>query len=157
MLVAESGDALERFLKVRGIDPGDSPIVEIGRAALDFYASVPAEGVVPLEEDGDMFLYQWGRSQWSPRPDDFSVDFVRQFVVSIPDDEEPDNPEIEYFQLHCTLWMPAGPFASIANDHCWLYRPEEAAGFAARLVAHPVMVATQGHRQIAHEIAFEQV
>lgn len=157
MIVAEAKAALEGFLKPRRIDLGRSPVGDIARACLDFYAEVPAADVVPLEEDGDMFLFQWGRSRWDKRPEDFNIDFTRQFVIATADDDHPDDPEIEYFQLHCTLWLPAGPFSSIANGHIWLYRPAGAAEFLETLEAHPVMLEAGNHRQVAYEIVLDQV
>ena len=132
-------------------------MLDICRACLDFYARVRAEGIVPLDEDGDMFLFQWGRSKYDTRPQDFYVDLVRQFVAPTVDEEEPDEPCEEYYQLHCTVWMPAKPFASIENGHEWIYRPEHVAAFLAKLNNHPVVVQARHQRQTAYEISFETV
>lgn len=157
MIVAQSQTALEEFLRGRGVDLDRSSLLEICRACLAFYADVPAAGIVPLEEDGDMFLFQWGRSKYDKRPDEFSVDMVRQFVISVPDDDAPDDPEIEYFQLHCTVWMPPAPFTAIPNGHLWLMRPVEVPQFQADLERHPVLVAARGEQPTASEISLEMV
>ena len=157
MEFAESKAALERHLAAVGVDPKVSPILDVCRACLGFYAEVRADGIVPLEEDGDMFLFQWGRSKYDRRPQDFHIDLVRQFVVPMADDEEPDEPYEEYFQLHCTVWMPPEPFASIENGHEWIYRPDHAAAFLAKLSEHPALVRARHQRQTACEITFEKV
>ena len=157
MEFAESKAALERHLEAGGVDLRVSPVMEVCRACLDFYTRVRAEGIVPLEEDGDMFLFQWGRSEYDKRPQDFHVDLVRQFVAQIIDEEEPGDPYEEYFQLHCTVWMPPEPFASIENGHEWVHRPAQAAAFLARLSEHPVLVRARNQRQTAYEITFETV
>lgn len=162
MIVAESTAALEAFIACRGIDLGSSPVSDICQACLEFYAQVRAEGIVSLEEDGDMFLFQWGRSEYSKRPADFSIDLVRQFGVAMADDDpehgdESAYEEVEYFQLHCTIWMPAMPFSSLANGHQWLYRPAQAADFWSEMASHPVLIQAGNQRQTAHDITLEKV
>ncbi|HKP26796.1 MAG TPA: hypothetical protein VJV39_23200, partial [Dongiaceae bacterium] len=155
--------ALEAFIAGKGIELRTSPLVDICGACLDFYAQVRVDGTVPLDEDGDMFLFQWGRSQYDKRPGDFHVDFVRQFGVPATDDEDsqgdmcPPYEDVDYYQLHCTIWMPARPFSSIANGHCWLYRPAQAADFRTSMTSHPVLVQARDHQQTASEIAIEKV
>ena len=51
MLVAESEAALPRFISARGVDPATSPVIDICRACLDFYAQVRAADIVPLSSD----------------------------------------------------------------------------------------------------------
>jgi hypothetical protein len=160
MKVVESKAALEAFIASRGIDPGTSPVGDVCRACVDFYAQVRAEGIVPLEEDGDMFLFQWGRSEYSKRPADFHIDLVRQFGIATADDDPRyrDEPEeVEYFQLHCTIWLPAMPFSSLPNGHQWLDRPAQAADFRSAVTSHPVLLQARNQRQTAHEIMLEKV
>lgn len=157
MVVAQSKAALDEFLKARGVDIGRSPLSDICRTCLAFYADVTATGIVPLDEDGDMFLFQWGRSKYDKRPGEFHIDMVRQFIVPVPGDDASEEVETEFFQLHCTIWMPAAPFTSIANGHLWLGNPDGAAPFLADLERHPVLVAARGQRQTASEIVLEKV
>ncbi len=144
------------------MDLRTAPVCDICRACLDFYAQVRADGIVPLEDDGDMFLFQWGRSEYSKRPQDFYVDAVRQFgVIEAEDDpecaDEAAYEEVALFQLHCTIWLPASPFSSIADGHQWLYRPEQAAEFWTGMASHPALIEARNQRQIAYEITLEKV
>ena len=162
MMVPDSKAALEAFIASRDLDLRTAPVGDICRACLDFYAQVRAEGIVPLEEDGDMFLFQWGRSEYSKRPEDFYIDLVRQFgVVETEADpeyaDESEYEEVALFQLHCTIWLPAAPFSSIANGHQWLYGPDQAAAFWTGMASHPVLIQAGTQRQTAHEITFEKV
>jgi hypothetical protein len=161
VIAVESQTSLERFLKARGIDLDRSPLLDICRACLAFYADVRAVGIVPIEEDGDMFLFQWGRSEYDKRPDQFYVDLVRQFIMPEPaeegEEEEPEYSGEDFFQLHCTIWMPPTPFTAIANGHLWLTRPAGVPQFQADLERHPVLVAARGQQQTASEIALEKV
>ena len=163
MTVAESKSALEAFIAARRIELRTSPLDDICGACLDFYAQVRVGGTVPLEEDGDMFLFQWGRTKFDKRPGDFHVDLVRQFGVPAIDDEDPQGEErppyedVDYYQLHCTIWMPARLFSSIANGDRWLHRPTQAADFWAEMTSHPVLVRARDHRPTAHEIALAKV
>jgi hypothetical protein len=156
MIVAQSQTALEEFLNARGIDLDRSPLLDICRACLAWYADVRAVGTVPIEEDGDMFLFQWGRSKYDKRPGQFYIDMVRQFVMPEPG-EEASQDDHDYFQLHCEIWMPPTPFTAIANGHLWLTRPAGVPQFQADLERHPVLVAARGARQTASEIALERV
>jgi hypothetical protein len=163
MTVAESKSALEAFIAARRIELRTSRLDDICSACLDFYSQVRVDGTVPLEEDGDMFLFQWGRSKYDKRPGDFHVDLVRQFGLPAIDDgdpldeERPPYEDVDYYQLHCSIWMPATPFSSIANGHRWLYRPTQAADFWAEMTSHPVLVQARDHRPTAHEVTIEKV
>jgi hypothetical protein len=129
----------------------------ISWACLAFYADVGVVGTVPIEEDGDMFLFQWGRKKYDKRPDQFHVDMVRQFIMPEPGDEASEDIDTGYFQLHCTIWMPPAPFAAIPNGHLWLARPAGVPQFQADLERHPVLAAARGQQQTASEVALEKV
>lgn len=157
MIVAESQTSLKEFLKARGVDLDRSPLVDICRACLAFYADIAAVGTVPIEEDGDMFLFQWGRSEYGKRPKQSYVDMVRQFVMPDPDEEASEDAYHDHFQLHCKIWIPAAPFTAITDGHLWLTTPADVAQFQADLERHPVLLAARGEQQTASEISLEKV
>lgn len=157
MITQKSKAALVEFLRTHSVDLDTSSILDICRVYLDFYAQVRAEGIDPIDQDGDMVLFQWGRSEYNKRPDNFCIDIVRQFITTVIDDEYPDDPETTFLQLHCTVWFPPEPFSAIANGDVWLSRPADAAAFLVKWQDQPVLVQAQNERQIAYEIVLSKV
>jgi len=84
----KSGSAKSRF--VDRLENGGQSLDALTPAAgieamLAYYAEERVDGC-PLDEDGDMLLFQWGTYDWRDGPA-FEVSIVRQFIVT--DDEEP--------------------------------------------------------------------
>ena len=73
--------ATERFLTRLGLDAESllSLLLTDGfEGMLAFYTEERAEGC-PLDEDGDMLLYQWGTNDWG-EGESFELNVTRQFI-----------------------------------------------------------------------------
>ena len=76
-------DALQRFNESAGSDPASMPIARGFDALFDF-CSIAAAGAEPVDEDGDMLLYEWGTYDWGEGAA-FEVCLTRQVIW---DDED---------------------------------------------------------------------
>jgi hypothetical protein len=63
-------------------------------AMLAYYAEDRADGC-PLDEDGDMLLFQWGTHDWGEGPA-FEVSIVRQLIAAGDEDEEPRQLDLRF-------------------------------------------------------------
>ena len=90
---------------------------------LDFYGRVRAEDC-PLEEDGDMLLYQWGVYQDTGGGKSFHFDLTRQFMLADSDSDEGMS------QLSLTLhFRPTPELQAIGDSNEWCHSPDKLAGF----------------------------
>jgi len=92
------------------------------RLMLDFYRNARAEGC-PLEEDGDMLLFQWGTYD-SGGGKSWQCDITRQFIESESEGDDAMS------QLAFTFHFPPSPqTAAIKAGNQWCGSPEELAEF----------------------------
>jgi hypothetical protein len=70
-----------------------TPIVGV-EAMLAYYAEERADKC-PLDQDGDMLLFQWGTHDWGKGPA-FEVSIVRQLIVADDEDEEPRQLDLRF-------------------------------------------------------------
>jgi hypothetical protein len=115
--------AKSRFLKrleAAGQSLGTlTPAVGV-EAMLAHYAEERADGC-PLDEDGDMLLFQWGTHDWGKGPA-FEVSIVRQLIVADDEDEEPR-------QLDLLFRFGPSAGASAGDGNRWCESPDQLAKF----------------------------
>ena len=113
------GAAKSRFLK--RLQAAELSLTALTLAAgveamLAYYAEERAEGC-PLDQDGDMLLFQWGTHDWGDGPV-FEVSIVRQLMVADDEDEEPRQLDLRF-----RFTPAAGASAGQANR--WCESPDE--------------------------------
>ncbi len=86
MQPSESQARLEQIIADSGSTLSALSAAEAIRFMLTFYRDLRADDC-PLEEDGDMLLFQWGAYNWS-KGGSYEYDITRQFTVS---DSEGDD------------------------------------------------------------------
>jgi len=102
---------------------------------LDFYKSVRAEDC-PLDEDGDMLLYQWGMYD-DKGGKSFHYDLTRQFILADSGGDEGMS------QLSLTLYFKATPeLKAIKDGNEWCYSPDDLTKFRAFIEKSPAYRAT---------------
>jgi len=112
-------DALECFtelLAAAGVDPDAASPSDVGRAidAAQRFSSVTFDDADPREDDGDMFLAQFGTHDWG-EGDSFEVDLTRQFSFS---DAEGEYVRLE--QLHLTFSLePTAALRALGSGNLW--------------------------------------
>jgi hypothetical protein len=104
-------------------------------AMLAYYAEERADGC-PLDEDGDMLLFQWGTHDWGAGPA-FEVSIVRQLIVAADEDEEPR-------QLDLRFRFPPAAGTSAGASNRWCESPEGLAEFR-RFVTRSAALKAVGH------------
>jgi hypothetical protein len=104
-----AGQTLEALTPAAGVE-----------AMLAYYAEERAEGC-PLDEDGDMLLFQWGTHDWGTGPA-FEVSIVRQLIVA---DDEEDEPR----QLDLRFRFKPVVGASVRAGNRWCQSPDDLSEF----------------------------
>jgi hypothetical protein len=100
-------------------------------AMMDWYAEKRAVDAAPVEEDGDMLLFQWGEHDWGAAGA-FEYDLTRQLVRA---DEQEDE---GILQLSVTFRYPTSDrSADLGSGNRWCGSPAELALFRRDLEAHP--------------------
>ncbi|HWI59671.1 MAG TPA: hypothetical protein VNZ22_20760, partial [Bacillota bacterium] len=106
------------------------------RLMLDFYREVRFDGC-PLEEDGDMLLFQWGPAG-EGREQTFQCDISRQFIEA----EVTEDDTIS--QLSLTFhFAPSPALRALKEGNRWCSLPDELAGFEAFITASKVYRAVE--------------
>jgi hypothetical protein len=93
------------------------------RLMLDFYRDVRAAGC-PLDEDGDMLLFQWGVYD-SGKDETFQCGMTRQFIDAKSQDDDAIS------QLSLTFHYPPSTRPAGLNGNKWCTSPDELKSFEA--------------------------
>lgn len=113
---------LEALIKKSGTPIGGLTPAEGVRLMLDFYRDVRAEDC-PLEEDGDMLLFQWGTHD-SGEGETFQLDITRQFIHAADEDDDGMS------QLSLTFhFKPTPELTELEDGNQWCNTPEEVEEF----------------------------
>jgi hypothetical protein len=118
--IAQSSKSLSELTPGEGIE-----------LMLDFYRDVRVEGC-PLEDDGDMLLFQWGTYDWGHGPL-FEFDTTRQFGESALEGDDAIS------QLSFTFhFTPSAQIDLLGQGSRWCYTPEGLSDFAAFIASTAV-------------------
>ncbi len=136
---AQSGDQIESLPLMAGFS-----------RLVDFYEHFRAEDAVPLDEDGDAMLLQWGPNRYET-PETFEVTLTRQLICD-DGDEEP------MFHLALNYAYPAAPaLAALGSGNQWFMHPSRVAEIRDVLQGSDVMRACAGIAPNNVTLTFEQV
>lgn len=100
-----TADVFGQVLRRHGLDPSAVTDVAEAWAAFAEFLQIEVDGILsPVDQDGDGFIVQWGRSSWNGyRP---SLSFTRQ--LAIPDAEDPAW-QPSYWQLDLAMTFEDQP------------------------------------------------
>ena len=131
MRIDEAEACLRDHLANNGLRLDGDDVALVLEAIMGWYAAERAVDAAPLDEDGDMLLFQWGTHDWGAGPA-FEYDLTRQLVRA-------DDPEDEgIIQLSLTYRYPiTDETAALGSGHSWCGRPEDLAALRRRIEAHP--------------------
>ncbi len=116
-----AGQSLEALTPAAGVE-----------AMLAYYAQERADGC-PLDEDGDMLLFQWGTHDWGDGPA-FEVSIVRQLIAA---DDEEDEPR----QLDLRFRFAPAAGASAGEGNQWCESPDRLPAFRRFVTTSPAFKA----------------
>jgi len=89
----------------------------------EFYERFRADDC-PLDEDGDMLLYQWGIYDDADGGKSFQFDLTRQFMIADSDGDDGMS------QLSLTLhFKPTAELQAIEDSNEWCHAPDDLADF----------------------------
>ena len=92
---------------------------------MDWYETSRVADTLPIDEDGDMLLYQWGTHDWGKGPN-FELELTRQFI-RLDRFKEP-----EIWQLNLTYrYADSHEFRSLGSGDKWCSSPVDVIGFRA--------------------------
>ena len=131
MRIDEAEASLRDHLANVGLSPADEDVAKVLTAMMDWYGTERASDAAPLDEDGDMLLFQWGAHDWGASPA-FEYDLTRQLVrADLPEDEG-------IIQLSLTYRYPiTDETADLGSGHQWCASPDDLDGFRRQVEAHP--------------------
>ena len=113
-------------------------------AMLDFYVAERAEGC-PVEEDGDMLLFQWGHDSEG----NYYLDLTRQFSTGDGDEH--------LFQLALTFVFAAPPDgAAIADGNKWFETPEDADAARAFIESNAAYLRLKDSRAVTVTLVYDR-
>jgi hypothetical protein len=146
MRIAEAETSFRRFLETRGLRADAADAVELILALIDWYEAERAEDAVPIKEDGDQLLFEWG-TFGAGRDAVFEVAISRQFIGL--DEEQPIR------QMALAFRYPATDGTSQLYDDAWWCRgPEDVPGFRDDIVANGVVAHMRQQQPDARSLGF---
>jgi hypothetical protein len=120
LVVEKAGKSLARLTPAEGV-----------ALMLDFYRDERAEGC-PIDEDGDMLLFQWGTYDWGEGTR-FAVDITRQFI------REGDGSDDFIRQLSLRfLFAPPDGTRALSSGNRWCTVPDGLEEFRSFIDSSPV-------------------
>ena len=131
MRIDEAEASLRDHLASVGLRADGHDVAAVMEAMMDWHAAERAVDAAPLDEDGDMLLFQWGAHDWGAGPV-FEYDLTRQLVRA-------DDPEDEgIIQLSLTYrYAITDETVNIGSGHQWCGSPDDLDGFRRQIEAHP--------------------
>jgi hypothetical protein len=131
MRIDEAEASLRDHLAKVGLRLDGDDAAPVLEAMMDWYAAERAVDAAPLDEDGDMLLFQWGTHDWGAGRV-FEYDLTRQLVRA---DELEDEGII---QLSLTYRYPmTDATAALGSGHSWFGSPGDLAVLRREMEAHP--------------------
>ena len=128
--------AKTRFLKrveAVGLSLDTLTAVAGTEAMLAYYAEERADGC-PIDQDGDMLLFQWGTNDWGGKGPAFEISIVRQLIVPDDEDQEPRQLDLRF------RFEPAAG-ASLGRATRWCESPDDLPDFRRFLTESPALQA----------------
>ncbi len=120
--------------------------VELVLALIEWYETERAEDAVPITDDGDQLLFQWGTFGGGSGAA-FEVGISRQFIGL--DEEQPIR------QLSLAFRYPATDRTSRLYDDAWWCRgPEDVPGFRSDILANGVVTHMRQQQPDARSLVF---
>ena len=97
---------------------------------MGFYCESRAIDAVPLEDDGDMLLYQWGTYDWGDSSH-FEVNLTRQFILQ-------DGEDQDIWQLLLTYCFPPQEVSiPKTSGERWCHNPSDVPSFSDFVLNSP--------------------
>lgn len=118
MLVAEAPDILNRLIETRVGNTSNLDALVAVDVMANWYAADRAADALPLIDDGDMLLFEWGTHDWGNGPS-FQYKLTRQFIAA---DEDDDDAAI--WQISVILHFPSGNGPGESGQQ-WCFQPGE--------------------------------
>jgi hypothetical protein len=116
--VRKSGTTIARLAPENGI-----------RLMLEFYKQIRADNC-PIDEDGDMLLYQWGTYNWGEGPY-FQCDITRQFIETGFEGDD----SISQLSM-CFYFCPSEELKELKSGNRWCSSPTELSDFESFIKAN---------------------
>jgi hypothetical protein len=133
-----SADTLVAFRQRVGVQVERMPLPVGFETLIRFYQECRAADALPVEEGGDMLLFQWGTYDWG-QGESFEINLTRQIIF--PADEADnvsgdDDPEI--WQLRLTYYFsPQDALRTLGEGNQWCERPNDLPSFRATVLSSP--------------------
>lgn len=129
MKPSDSLEYFQEFITQAGYEVEKLTASTAIKLMLAFYRQARAENC-PLDNDGDMVLFQWGVYDWG-KGEFFHYDITRQFMMPVDEDYD------EITQLRLTLYFPALESSRQApTGNRWCATLDEANEFESFIKGH---------------------
>lgn len=105
----------------------------------------------PLDEDGDMLLFQWGTYDWG-QGERFDINITRQLMTAeVAGDER-------VRQLSLTFHYPASPaLEAVGDGDHWCDTPEGLDNFRTDILTGPALKAVETLSSIEIDLTFDEM
>ncbi len=113
-------DTLSTFRSMSGSLIESLPIEQSFALLIDFYELHRASDTVPVSEEGDMLLFQWGPNKWAEGAP-FEINLTRQFIY-------PDEEDYEMYHLSLTYsYLSDDGLDALEKGNAWYSDPLDTA------------------------------
>ncbi len=144
------GETKRKFFETTNADIQNLPTAEAFEVLMNFYQSRRAIDAVPMDEDGDMLLFEWGTYDWG-NGEHFSINLTRQLTLL-------KNEDTEIWQLSLTYsYPPTDKLRSVGSGDKWCERLDQLGSFRSYVLGSSAMDGCSGQSSNSVEVLWEQV
>ena len=149
MRIDDAEASLRGHLPNVAFDVDSTDVPAAMTAMMDWYARVRAIDAAPIEEDGDMLLFQWGEGEWDGERA-FEHDLTRQLIRA---DEQEDEGIV---QVSLTFrYATSEGTADLGSGHRWCGSPAMLAAFRREFEANPAFALARSNRPLGVALSWE--
>ena len=124
---------------------------------IDWYESNRSRDALPISEDGDALLFQWGTYNRTPQRT-FELNLTRQLIY--PDVQEEADlgfVEREIWQLGLTyLYEPSAGLDALGSGEAWCFDPADVTNFVSTVLESKAIHAIANSAHCGFEMSWEQ-
>jgi hypothetical protein len=131
MRIDDAEASLRGYLSGVGLGLGRDEVRSSMVTMMDWYAHERVQDAAPIDQDGDMLLFEWGVHDRGAGPA-FEYGLTRQFIRAADEEDE------GIVQLAVTYRYPPTDVAGgLGAGHSWCRSPAELTAFRQEVEAHP--------------------
>ena len=139
-----------RFRAHTGAEIESLPLIDAFTLFMDFYQDSRVVDALPVEDDGDMLLFQWGTYDWG-QGRNFDINLTRQVII-------PDGEDFDIWQLQLDYrYLPEAKNNLAGRGEKWCEAPKDLPSFRSFIQKSPPISVCSHQHVTSVDLCWEHV